>query len=98
MNSNPQLHIAQDSQSLYKLTTISLFHLAELPPPQMMNAAKSLIQFSVDQGHLAKSYKLLGHRQVRDTECPGQRLYDDISTWSHYSSKPAAFDDPEIAD
>lgn len=70
--------------------------LAELPPEQMLTATKALIEQSVADGMLAPDYKLLGHRQVRNTECPGQRLYDEISNWTHFSIKPAGPDDPEI--
>lgn len=70
--------------------------LAQLPPEQMLNATKALIAHSVESGYLASNYKLLGHRQVRETECPGQRLFEEISTWDHFSSKPAGPSDPEI--
>lgn len=61
----------------------------------MLAAVKAFISFSVENGYLAANYKLLGHRQVRDTECPGQRLFEEISTWNHFSSRPAGPDDPE---
>jgi peptidoglycan-recognition protein LB len=70
--------------------------LAKLPPKQMLNATKALIQYSLDRGYLATNYKLLGHRQVRDTECPGQRLFEEIISWNNFSSKPAGPEDPEI--
>jgi peptidoglycan-recognition protein LB len=62
----------------------------------MLTAVKAFISYSVDNGFLATNYKLLGHRQVRATECPGQRLFDEISSWNNFSSKPAGPDDPEI--
>ncbi|XP_023178465.1 peptidoglycan-recognition protein LB isoform X2 [Drosophila hydei] len=57
----------------------------ELPPTIMLRAAQDLIAFGVAQGYIDPSYKLLGHRQVRDTECPGGRLYQEISTWPHFT-------------
>ncbi|XP_039947942.1 peptidoglycan-recognition protein LB-like isoform X1 [Bactrocera neohumeralis] len=62
----------------------------ELPPPQMLAAAKSLIEFGMAKGYIDAEYKLLAHRQVRDTECPGQRLYEEITTWPHFALKPQA--------
>ncbi|XP_037824040.1 peptidoglycan-recognition protein LB isoform X1 [Lucilia sericata] len=59
----------------------------DLPPPQMLKAAKDLIAFGVAKGYIHPEYKLMGHRQVRDTECPGGRLFDEISTWQHFSPK-----------
>ncbi|XP_030373478.1 peptidoglycan-recognition protein LB isoform X2 [Scaptodrosophila lebanonensis] len=57
----------------------------ELPPPQMLQAAKDLIAFGVAKGYIAPNFQLLGHRQVRDTECPGGRLFQEISTWPHFT-------------
>ncbi|CRK88995.1 CLUMA_CG002543, isoform A [Clunio marinus] len=68
----------------------------EKPPQAMLSATKRFIELSVENGFLSPNYKLLGHRQVRNTECPGQRLYEEISSWSHFSNKPAGPDDPEI--
>ncbi|KAM7363104.1 peptidoglycan recognition protein LB isoform 2-T2 [Cochliomyia hominivorax] len=62
----------------------------ELPPPQMLKAAKDLIEFGVAKGYIHPQYKLMGHRQVRDTECPGGRLFNEISTWEHFSPRPNA--------
>ena len=72
-------------RNLYKFL---LSIAAELPPPQMLKAAKELIAFGVAKGYIHSEYKLMGHRQVRDTECPGGRLFDEISTWDHFSPKP----------
>ncbi|XP_053958589.1 peptidoglycan-recognition protein LB isoform X1 [Anastrepha ludens] len=60
----------------------------ELPPPQMLKAVKSLIEFGVANNYIDPQYKLLGHRQVRDTECPGTRLFDEISSWPHFVLNP----------
>eukprot|EP00099_Drosophila_melanogaster_P028248 NP_731575.1 peptidoglycan recognition protein LB, isoform C [Drosophila melanogaster] len=57
----------------------------ELPPKQMLDAAKNLIAFGVFKGYIDPAYKLLGHRQVRDTECPGGRLFAEISSWPHFT-------------
>jgi hypothetical protein len=55
-----------------------------LPTPEMMEAAKDLIQCGVERGSIAVDYKLLGHRQVRETMCPGDTFYENITTWSHW--------------
>ncbi|KRK03437.1 peptidoglycan-recognition protein LB isoform X1 [Drosophila yakuba] len=57
----------------------------ELPPKQMLDAARNLISFGVFKGYIDPAYKLLGHRQVRDTECPGGRLFAEISSWPHFT-------------
>jgi hypothetical protein len=55
-----------------------------LPTPEMMESAKTLISLGVLQGSIAEDYSLLGHRQVRDTLCPGDMFYENITTWPHW--------------
>ncbi|KAL0867747.1 hypothetical protein ABMA27_008468 [Loxostege sticticalis] len=62
----------------------------ELPPADQLKTAKALIAAGVDLGFVSPTYKLVGHRQVRDTECPGDALYNDIQKWDHYSPYPAS--------
>ncbi|XP_053697051.1 peptidoglycan-recognition protein LB [Sabethes cyaneus] len=57
----------------------------DLPPKQMLNALHSLIEYGVHNNILESNYTLIGHRQTRPTECPGDRLYTEIQTWPHYS-------------
>ncbi|XP_077295630.1 peptidoglycan-recognition protein LB-like [Arctopsyche grandis] len=57
-----------------------------IPPPNQLKAVQDLIAFGVRDGRINKSYKLLGHRQTRPTECPGQALFDEIKKWPHFSS------------
>ncbi|CAD7092431.1 unnamed protein product [Hermetia illucens] len=61
----------------------------KLPPPNMLEAVHNLIDYGVSKEFIAKDFKLLGHRQVRDTECPGDRLFDEITTWPHWSAFPS---------
>ncbi|XP_055375107.1 peptidoglycan-recognition protein LB-like [Condylostylus longicornis] len=55
-----------------------------LPSPKMLEAAHKLIQYGIFKGNLKWDYILHGHRQVRDTECPGDALYNEIKTWPHF--------------
>lgn len=59
--------------------------IAELPPAPMLEAVHRLIEFGVANGNVQKNYTLIGHRQVRDTECPGDRLFKEIRTWPHFA-------------
>jgi hypothetical protein len=52
----------------------------------MLAAAKSLIACGVERGSVSAEYKLVGHSQVRNTECPGATLLDEIKTWPHWDS------------
>lgn len=57
-----------------------------MPPENQLAVTKQLIKYGVDQGFIQSNYTLYGHRQVRNTECPGDALYKEIQTWEHYSS------------
>lgn len=59
---------------------------AELPTTEMLAAAQSLIQCGVELNSISTDYKLLGHSQVRNTECPGTALLNEIKTWPHWDS------------
>jgi N-acetylmuramoyl-L-alanine amidase len=52
----------------------------------MLETAKSLIICGVERGSVSSEYKLLGHSQVRNTECPGAALLSEIKTWPHWHS------------
>lgn len=61
----------------------------ELPPPNQIRTVRNLIECGVRTGKIQPDYKLFGHLQVRQgTECPGQRLLDEISMWDHFSKTP----------
>ncbi|XP_067642465.1 peptidoglycan-recognition protein SB1 [Eurosta solidaginis] len=56
------------------------------PSQTMLQNAKDLIAYAVQQGYLKNDYTLLGHRQTKATTCPGQKLYDEIKTWPHWKN------------
>ncbi|XP_013167550.1 PREDICTED: peptidoglycan-recognition protein LB-like isoform X1 [Papilio xuthus] len=62
-----------------------------LPPSQQIKTAKALIAAGVELGYIKTNYKLVGHRQVRDTECPGDVLYNNVKSWEHHVSFPATY-------
>ncbi|XP_026314160.1 peptidoglycan-recognition protein LB-like [Hyposmocoma kahamanoa] len=64
-----------------------------VPPSVQLQSAKALIAHGVKKGHIMPKYKLVGHRQVRDTECPGEALYKVIQKWSHYAPFPRTYRD-----
>ncbi|KAL4657964.1 N-acetylmuramoyl-L-alanine amidase-like [Arapaima gigas] len=39
---------------------------------------------AVTEGHLVPAYIVHGHRQMVNTECPGNALYREIGTWPHF--------------
>lgn len=64
-------------------------HIADdLPPKHMIENVHRLIAFGVSSGKIQENFTLLGHRQVRNTECPGDRLFNEIATWKHFEPLP----------
>ncbi|GBP27039.1 Peptidoglycan-recognition protein LB [Eumeta japonica] len=62
----------------------------ELPPSAQLETSKALMKMGVREGYVKADYRLVGHRQVRDTECPGDALFRDVRTWEHFSPRPAS--------
>lgn len=54
----------------------------------MIENVHRLIDFGISTGKIQENYTLLGHRQARNTECPGDRLFNEISTWKHFVNLP----------
>ncbi|XP_026501369.2 peptidoglycan-recognition protein LB-like [Vanessa tameamea] len=64
-----------------------------IPPTQQLKTAQALIAAGVEMGYIKNDYKLVGHRQVRDTDCPGNALFEEIQNWNHYSPFPSSEND-----
>uniref|UniRef100_A0A1B6IUS5 Peptidoglycan-recognition protein n=1 Tax=Homalodisca liturata TaxID=320908 RepID=A0A1B6IUS5_9HEMI len=56
----------------------------EIPSPRMLILGSALIKFGIDNHFISANYKLIGHRQVRNTECPGEAFYNVIKTASSW--------------
>ncbi|CAL8105802.1 unnamed protein product [Calicophoron daubneyi] len=54
------------------------------PSAEALESAKRLIAAGVSDGYLRSDYKVVGHRDVCSTECPGNALYSIIKTWPHF--------------
>ncbi|CAD7090196.1 unnamed protein product [Hermetia illucens] len=59
-----------------------------LPPTAALDAAKSLLRCGVEDGLLAKNYRLFGARQVKKTISPGLMLYNEIQNWDNWVAAP----------
>ncbi|XP_050668453.1 peptidoglycan-recognition protein LB-like [Leptidea sinapis] len=59
--------------------------ISSVPPSVQLQAAKDLISIGVELGYIRPDYQLIGHRQVRATECPGDALYNEISNWERFT-------------
>ncbi|XP_032366476.1 peptidoglycan recognition protein 5 [Etheostoma spectabile] len=47
----------------------------DTPSTEAMSSVKKLLQSGVSQGFLNPKFSLFGHRDLGDTECPGEKLY-----------------------
>ncbi|KAK5638014.1 hypothetical protein RI129_012309 [Pyrocoelia pectoralis] len=62
---------------------------SELPPSRQLDAVHNLIRCGIEMEKIKPDYRLFGHKQVRmGTECPGDRLFEEISSWNHFSTDP----------
>ncbi|CAH2052127.1 unnamed protein product, partial [Iphiclides podalirius] len=61
------------------------------PPNGMLKATKKLIAMGVANGSVSRDYRLVGHKQIMATECPGMALFDIISTWDHFTNGTVDF-------
>jgi N-acetylmuramoyl-L-alanine amidase len=50
-----------------------------------LNALQQLIDCGIELGEISPDYSLIGHRQAKDTDCPGDQLYELITTWDHWT-------------
>lgn len=50
----------------------------------MLQVTQDFISYAVENGYLASNYTLYGHRQVRETECPGPALFNEIKQWPNF--------------
>ncbi|XP_063824337.1 peptidoglycan recognition protein-like [Ostrinia nubilalis] len=57
----------------------------KLPSPEALKAAKELIEYGVQNNHIAGDYKLFGHRQLSSTVSPGDSLQKEIEGWPHWA-------------
>nr|AMQ10341.1 peptidoglycan recognition protein [Laodelphax striatellus] len=58
-----------------------------LPSTDMLQLAKHLITCGLEKNIIIEDYVLYGHRDVGNTECPGNTLYGEICTWPHHFMK-----------
>lgn len=58
------------------------------PPSVQLETLKKLISCAVETNELNSNYKVVGHRQVRSTTCPGNKLYAEVQRMNNYVRNP----------
>ncbi|XP_076679571.1 peptidoglycan recognition protein 3 [Andrena cerasifolii] len=59
-----------------------------LPNDAALNTLNALIDYGVSLGKISESYHVLGHRQARDTLCPGDEFYKYVQTNPRWTKHP----------
>ncbi|XP_062842958.1 peptidoglycan recognition protein 5 [Trichomycterus rosablanca] len=52
----------------------------ETPSMAALSAVRALFRYGMKEGFLSPDCVILGHRDVSDTECPGENLYSVLHT------------------
>nr|AXS59127.1 peptidoglycan recognition protein SD2 [Leguminivora glycinivorella] len=83
-----ELHIRGAHSPDYNNRSVGICFIGDfqskLPNSKAINTAKQLITLFKNGIVLTSNYTLLGHRQTRATDCPGDALYNEIKTWSNW--------------
>ncbi|XP_041369887.1 peptidoglycan recognition protein-like [Gigantopelta aegis] len=61
-------------------------YMERLPSRSTLDVIHRLLACAAARGKISHNYRLYGHRDVRATACPGTQLYNEIKTWTHYST------------
>jgi hypothetical protein len=71
-------------------------HLSADRPPNLvaLNAVRNLIQCGVNNGSIARNYRLYCHRNVGSTTCPGPSFCHVIMSWPNYAGPRSVVEEP----
>nr|CAI5833050.1 unnamed protein product [Callosobruchus analis] len=70
------------------ISSLSIVGYGGSPTIKQLDAAKKFLTCAVELGELDKSYMLFGARQVSATASPGNKLFDELKTWDHFTDSP----------
>ncbi|XP_076643418.1 peptidoglycan recognition protein [Halictus rubicundus] len=59
-----------------------------LPNEAALKALSGLIEYGVSLGKISDNYHVIGHRQARDTLCPGHKFYSYVQTNPRWTKTP----------
>ncbi|OBS57677.1 hypothetical protein A6R68_11196 [Neotoma lepida] len=61
-------------------------YTGSLPSDAALNTVRNVLpSCAIRAGHLEPDYKLLGHRQLVHSDCPGNALFNLLRTWPHFT-------------
>lgn len=59
-----------------------------LPNEVALKAVDALISYGVSLGKINEDYHVLGHRQARNTLCPGNEFYKYVQKFPRWTDHP----------
>ncbi|XP_062329062.1 peptidoglycan recognition protein 5 [Osmerus eperlanus] len=78
-------HAKENNHDSVGIALLGNFNI-DSPSPAALSSVRQLLLHGISQGYLDTRYILLGHSDLRDTECPGKRLYASL-----HQCKPTDF-------
>lgn len=89
-------HTAQRNSTSFGVAWVGNYD-ERAPKVQQLDATRWLIDHLTKQGWLLPGADILGHRDVEQTACPGQKLYNVLDVIRHpWEGAPAMPDDPNV--
>lgn len=55
-------------------------------PMHQIDALFHLVDYGVSLKYISGTYKMIGHRQTKQTESPGEYLYKELKDWPPFDS------------
>lgn len=65
-----------------------MFSADFLPNAAALKALNELIACGVSLGKISNNYSVIGHRQTRPTECPGESFYRYVTNLPRWTDHP----------
>lgn len=73
-------------------------YTGSLPSDAALNTVRDVLpSCAIRAGLLRPDYKLLGHRQLGHTDCPGNALFNLLRTWPHFTVVSLLVPVPELS-
>jgi len=66
-------------------------YMKRIPNVAALKAVKVLIKCGASKRKLSSTYSLFGHRDVGNTTCPGDALYNNLKTWLNFHKHKPMF-------
>lgn len=66
----------------------SILLVDRLPNNAALKTLKALIKYGVSLGKISQDYHVIGHRQTKNTLCPGDKLYEYIQKFAQWTANP----------